>query len=118
MISWSDSISKRSLWRYVNRKINRAIHHYHVFGVMTILFEEIVKDLKQGKEIDIFNLGVLSLHQTKPRKYYDFRYQKVMQSKGRRILKFKLSSSVNKKLRKLLDIEKTFSTLDIRNKDN
>ena len=108
MINCPDNITKRSLWRYVNKKINRTIHHYHVFGVITILFEEIIKDLKQGKDINIFNLGILSLSETKSRKYYDVRYQQVMQSKGYRILKFKLAAPIHKKLRKLLDIDKTF----------
>jgi nucleoid DNA-binding protein len=102
------NISKLNFWRYVNKKIKRSIHHYHVYSVITILFEEMLIDLKQGKEIKIFNLGTLSLGTTKPRKYYDVRFQKVMQSAGHRILRFILAPLLSKKLRALLDIEKTF----------
>jgi nucleoid DNA-binding protein len=97
------SFSKRMLWRYVNIKINRIIHHYHVFSVITILFDEMLKELKQGKEIKIFNFGTLKLENTKPRKYHDIRYNKVLLSKGSKILKFKLIEPIRKKLCFYLD---------------
>lgn len=101
------SISKRNLWRYVNKKIKRSIHHYHVFSIISILFEEMLVDLKNGKKIKIFNFGTLTLQNAKPRKYYDFRFQKVMQSKGNRVLRFVLANSISKKIRACLDIDKT-----------
>lgn len=58
------TISKRDLWRYVNRKIKRLIHHYHVFSVISLLFDEMVQDLRDGKEIKIANLGILVLKKT------------------------------------------------------
>jgi nucleoid DNA-binding protein len=103
-----NSISKLIFWRYVNKKIKRSINHYHVLSVITILFEEMLIDLKQGKEIKIFNLGTLTLGLTKPRKYYDVRFQKVMQSEGHKILRFILAPTLSKKLRALLDIDRTF----------
>lgn len=106
MNEWPTSISKRILWRFVNQKIRRLVNSAHVFSVMTILFEEILKDLKRGKEIRLFNFGKLSLNPTKPRKYFDVRYQKVMQSKGHRILRFILAPALNKKLRQHLNIDK------------
>lgn len=101
------SISKRSLWQYVNIKIHRFIHYYHVLSIITILFEEILTDLKRGKDLKIFNFGTLSLKQLKPRKYFDVRHQKVMQAKAHKILRFTLTSSVRKKLVKHLDLDKT-----------
>lgn len=97
------SFSKRMLWRYVNIKINRIIHHYHVFSVITILFEEMLSELKQGKEIKIFNFGTLKLKDTKPRKYHDVRLHQVMLSTGHRILKFTLASPIRKRLCFYLD---------------
>ena len=47
----SNDFDKRSLWRFVNKKINRVSHHYHVFAVMSTLFEEMIVDLKNGKKI-------------------------------------------------------------------
>jgi len=72
------------------------------------LFEEMLVDLKKGKEIKIFNLGTLSLQTMKPRTYYDVRFQKLMRSEGHRILRFILARPVSKKIRALLDIDKTF----------
>jgi nucleoid DNA-binding protein len=118
MNDFATNISKKNLWRYVNRKIKRSIHHYHVYSVITILFEEILSDLKNEKEIKIFNLGTLSLQKTKPRKYFDVRFQKTMQSEGHRILRFILAPVISKKLKKLLDIDKTFCSIDKFSKDH
>ena len=101
------SINKRILWRYVNQKIRRLIHHYHVFAVITILFDEMLKDLIRNKEIKIFNFGTLSLKEMKPRRYHDVREKKVMLSKGHRILRFTLAPQIRKKLCDRLDLDKT-----------
>ncbi len=100
------SINKRQLWHYVNRKIKRIIHHYHVLSIITILFDEMIKDLKRGKSIKIFNFGKLELKPLKPRRYFDVRHQKVMQSVGHRILRFTLAPSIRKKLVENLDLDK------------
>lgn len=100
------SISKRDLWHYVNRKIKRLIHHYHVFSVISILFEEMVKDLKEGKEIKITNLGTLVLKETPPRKYHDVRFRRVMEAPGHRIMRLFLTKSIRKKLCDSLDLDK------------
>ena len=101
------SINKRFLWRYVNRKIKRIIHHYHVASVLAILFDEMVADLLKGNRIKIFNFGTLTLKKLRPRRYFDVRFQKVMQSKGYKILRFTLAPSFRKKLVDNLDLDKT-----------
>jgi nucleoid DNA-binding protein len=108
-MNWSDNIDKRRFWRYVNKKINHLINHAHVLSVISILFEEILKDLKDGKQIKIRNLGTLILQRTKPRKYYNVVFQQIMQSESHQILRFKLATPIHKILRALLDINKTFS---------
>jgi len=100
------SVSKRDLWHYVNRKIKRLIHHYHVFSVISILFEEMVRDLKAGKEIKIVNLGTLVLKDTPPRKYHDVRFQQVMESPGHRVMRLFLAKPIRKKLCESLDLDK------------
>lgn len=107
-MNWSDSINKRRLWRYVNRKIDNIINHAHVLSVISILFEEMLKDLKSGKEIKINNLGTLLLWKTKPRRYHNVRFHQIMQSESHYILRFKLATPIRKKLRSMLDIDKTF----------
>lgn len=92
------SVSKRTFWQYVNRKMNRVIHHFHVLSVITILFEEMIADLKAGKTIKIHNLGSLSLNQMKPRKYFDVRLQRVVLSEGKKVLRMKLARIIRNKL--------------------
>jgi nucleoid DNA-binding protein len=100
------SISKRKLWQYVNRKLNRLIHHYHVFSVITILFDEMLIDLKKGKAIKIHNFGTLLLKQMRPRRYFDVTKQKVLLSEGHKILRFTLAAPLRKKLVALVDLDK------------
>ncbi len=101
------SVDKRALWRYVNQKIKRIIHHYHVISVITILFDEMLVDLIAGKKIKVFNFGTLSLKQLNPRKYFDVRFQRVMQANGHRIMRFTLAPAFRKKLVDHLDLDKT-----------
>jgi nucleoid DNA-binding protein len=100
---FSESISKKKLWQYVNIKINRTIHHYHVFSVISLLFEEILSELKDKGEIKIHNFGVLSLKHLKPRHYFDITRQQVMRSNGYRILRFTLAPRLKKKIISYLD---------------
>jgi nucleoid DNA-binding protein len=100
------SISKRDLWHYVNRKVKRLVHHYHVFSVISILFDEMLKDLKLGKQIKIANFGVLVLKDTLPRKYHDVRFHKVMMSPGHRVLRLFLAKPIRKKLCDELDLDR------------
>lgn len=101
----SINISKRDLWHYVNRKIKRLIHHYHVFAVISFLFEEMIQDLREGKEIKIANFGTLVLRDMPPRKYHDVRFQKVMESPGHRVLRLFFTKPISKKLRESLDLD-------------
>jgi nucleoid DNA-binding protein len=100
------NVSKRDLWHYVNRKIKRLVHHYHVFAVISILFEEMLRDLRQGKEIKIANLGILVLKDMPPRKYHDVRFQQVMESPGHKILRLFIAKAIRKKLCDALDLDK------------
>lgn len=102
------SIDKRTLWKIVNKKINRKIKSSHVGSIINILFEELISDLKTGQEIKIKNLGSFILKNTKPRKYHDVRYNRVMLSSGGKILKLVLPNIIKKKICQMLDIDKTF----------
>lgn len=99
------SINKRILWKYVNLKIHRSIHYYHVFSIITILFDELLEDLKSGQEIKIFNFGSLQLKNTNPRRYHDVRFKKILLSKPHRILRFILAPVVRKKMCKHIDLK-------------
>jgi len=101
------SVDKRSLWHYVNRKIRHMIHYHHVLSVITILFEEILVDLKAGKSIEIFNFGTLSLKKMKPRRYHNVVSRQLTYANGHYVLRFSLSNKIRKQLCHHLDIDKT-----------
>lgn len=99
-------ITKRDFWRYINKKIKKIVHHQHVLNIISILFEEMILDLKNDKEIKIFNLGTLFLQKNNSKKYYDVRFQKIMESKPAKILKFVPSKKFKKKLVSRIDLDK------------
>jgi nucleoid DNA-binding protein len=103
----SQSVSKRDLWRYVNRKIGRLVHRYHVFAVISILFEEMVKDLCQDKPVKIANLGIITLQSTKPRWYHHVTLRKMVLSPGYRVMRFLLAKPIHKKIVSSLDLDRT-----------
>lgn len=105
---FDNNVSKKSLWKYVNKKIKRTIHYYHVFSVISILFEEIVKDLQEEKDVKIWNFGTLTLRKTNPKKYHDVRYKKVMQAEAHKLMKFSLAKKIRNKLCNNLDLDATF----------
>lgn len=109
------NISKRDLWCHVNRKLRHSIHRHHVFAIISLLFEEMIIDLQQGKTIKITNLGQISLDTTRPRKYYHIHLRQVMWSKGNRLIKFLLAPPIRKKLVQFLDIDKTFESSSKQN---
>lgn len=104
----SNSITKKILWRYVNKKISRSIHSYRVLNVITILFEEILKDLIAGKPIKIGNFGTLVLKNLDARPYYDVTEQRLKVSAPHRILRFTLANKLRNKICEHLDIDLTF----------
>jgi len=84
--------------------IHRTIHHYHVFSVISILFDEILIELKNKGQLKINNLGILTLKKMKPRSYFNIIEQKVMRAEGNRILRFTLAPLIRKKIVSHLDI--------------
>ena len=100
------NIEKKQLWRHVNIKIKRSINHYHVLAVLSILFEELIKDLEAGKQIEIINLGTFGLKQSGDRNHVNIWTKEVMRSKGRKVLKFVLPKKLRQTLCDYLDLDK------------
>lgn len=106
----NESITKKKLWQYVNKKIEHSINHAHVFSVICILFEEIIIEILKKGELKVVNFGVLKLKSMNPRKYHDVRHQKVMYSEGNKIFRFTPSPKLRKKLCENLDLDGTFGS--------
>lgn len=100
------SISRKILWQYVNLKINRVINFAHVYSVIVILFDEMIKELVKGSEIKIFNFGTLKIKKTKPRMYFDINQRRMMKSKGNNNMYFSFSPKIRNKLCELIDSDK------------
>ena len=77
-------------------------------GVISILFEEIIKDFKNEERIKIYNFGTLRMKKTKPRPYHHVRYGVFMMSEGKNILEFLLSKKIRNKICSQIDMKKTF----------
>ncbi len=101
-------VDKRALWRLVNKRINRVVHHYHVFSVISFLIEEMINDLKCGKEIKIDNLGTIKLKKSRARYFKNLFTQEICYSNGKNYVKFMPSLKLKRKLLEYIDFEKTF----------
>lgn len=98
-------VDKRALWRLVNKKINRVVHSYHVFSVISILFEEMIIDLKSGKEIKILNFGTLSLRKNGKRRCHNISTGEIKEFEGNNKLFFKINRKLKNKIFKFLDVD-------------
>ncbi len=105
----NENITKRMMWRHINKKLKGKIHHYHVFAVLNILFDEMIKDLKNGNTIKIHNFGTLMLKILPPRGYHSLATGKTEQSKSNKILRFELFPDLRNKIINLLDNNATFN---------
>jgi nucleoid DNA-binding protein len=99
-------VGKRDLEVYVHRKLKGAISKHHIRGVISILFDEMIKELRAGKMIKIAKFGKLILKKLPPRHYYDVRHQRVMTSPGHYIMRFFMAEPVRKQLCRFVDLDK------------
>jgi nucleoid DNA-binding protein len=100
------NITKTFLCYYIRVKIKYKVESKHVLAVVSILFDEMIKDLKNGKIINIYNFGKLRLKQMKPRTYFHIVHRKLMHADGKKLLRFNLHRNLKTKLRNLLDLER------------
>lgn len=107
----AENISRRTFAFYINKKVDHIIHSYHILSIITLLFEELLQDLKKKKEIKVFNLGSLFIEETKPRWYYDLFKKEKRFSSTNNIIRFVLCEKLNKIIQDNTDMEKTFNLL-------
>lgn len=102
------SVDRRFLTQYVSQKLNRVILFSHIQSIISILLEEIMKDLLDGKEIEIGNFGIFLIKKTLPRRHFNYMTGQCEIAVGRKIIRFKLNKKLRRILANNLDIEKTF----------
>ncbi len=96
-------INKKKLWRLVNISLNRTIEAPHVFAVINILFEELLKDFKEGKELKIHNFGTLKLTLNEVQRSFNVVKQTVTYGKPSKMFKFKMGKHIKNKIVEQLD---------------
>jgi nucleoid DNA-binding protein len=103
-------VNKTMFLRLINKKVAKKINALHIKAVLNILIEEMIKDLAEGKMIDIYNFGKITLKKWGPKKHHNFILKKIMISPGHKVLTFKMPWRIKKIIRKFFDLDKTFSS--------
>ena len=99
-ILMSRSIDKKKLWRLIIKDLNYSIHISHIFSVINILIDELIRELKSGKEISIKNFGVFKIKTLKPKKIISVRTGKVKFVERTKALRFVIAKRLTKLIRK------------------
>lgn len=105
---FSDNVNKKKFLTYISKKIKKSVNYLYILSVVSTLFEEIVEDLKNGKELKIHNFGILRLKKLKSKKYHNVAFRKMKIAPETKALKFILFKKIRKNLCKLIDIDATF----------
>ena len=100
-------INRRMLISYVCRKLQFKIDSIHVACIAGILFDEIMKDMFDNKEIKIHNFGVLRIYQLADQMGHDVVRRARVVKKGVKLLRLILDESIKKIVDLHLDVERT-----------
>jgi nucleoid DNA-binding protein len=82
----------------ITKKINHSIHRLHVMSIISVLIDEMIKELKRGGEIKIPNFGTLKINDLKPKKIRSISTNKIKFAKRTKSLRFRLSKKISKYL--------------------
>jgi nucleoid DNA-binding protein len=96
----NQKITKNKLRDIISRKISHKVHRIHILSIINILIDEMIKELKSGKDIKILGLGTFSLNDLKSKKIINVVSKKIKFTKRTKSLRFRLSKSLSKYLLK------------------
>jgi nucleoid DNA-binding protein len=91
-------ISKYNFLKYVSKKSGYTIHKLHIFAIINILIDEMIKELKTGKPIKIEGFGTFHLNSLKPKKIRSVYSKKIKFAQKTKSLRFKLTKDLSKYL--------------------
>jgi len=80
--------------------MKHSIHRLHVVSIMSILIEELIKDLMQGKDIKIPNFGTFRLKELKPKKIKNITTKEIKFARRTNALRFRLTRKLSRYLSK------------------
>lgn len=89
------SKTRRDLWRDTARRVKKiaGIHRSHTLSVISILMDELGKELLDKNMIEITNLGTFELIRIKPRNVISVVSRRVKLARETRVLRFRLAKS-------------------------
>lgn len=93
---------KHQLFPLVQEKIKSITHYFHIISVVNILIDEIIQELKAGKEVEIGGLGTIKLFSYPAKIGHNVLTGKYQKLKGTKRLRF----VIDKKLLKYLKEDK------------
>lgn len=96
--SMNQSHNKHSLWIMITKKIDHGVHRLHVASVVSILIDEMIKELKRGGSINIHNFGTFVLNDLKPKKIRSIHTNQIKFAKRTKALRFKLTRKIKRYL--------------------
>jgi len=99
-------ISKRELWHKVNAKLRGRIHNTHVYSVINLLFEELISDLLNEKDIDIINFGTFTFKKMKDRRFWNVSTKEISTAPGNYVLRFFIANKLRKRILKNIAVDK------------
>jgi nucleoid DNA-binding protein len=97
-------VNRANLRDLVHRKIRNQLSD-HIEAVISILFEEMMKDWEVGKSTKIHHFGTIKLKYLPGRHHWNVRLQKLVLSPGHNIMRWVMFRSLRQKLYRALDIE-------------
>jgi len=100
-------INRKMFVRYVCRRLQFEIDSIHVACIAGILFDEIMKDMFNNKEIKIHNFAVLRLYQLSDQMGHDVVRRTTVVKKGVKVLRLILDEAIKNIVDLHLDVEKT-----------
>jgi nucleoid DNA-binding protein len=104
--------TKNKLWLLITKRINHSVHRLHVLSIISILIEEIIAELKSGKEVKISNFGTFRISKLKPKKIISVATKEVAFAKKTKALRFRLTRRLSKYL-SIKSLEKMKNSVEI-----
>jgi nucleoid DNA-binding protein len=88
--------NKQNLVRFIATKLNNQINKFHILSVINILIDEMLNDLKSGKEVKITNFGTFSIKGLKSKQIRNVVSKKLINNSSVKSLRFSLSKKLSK----------------------
>lgn len=101
-------LNKQKLIKRISKELKQTIELKHITAVVSILFEEIARDLLENQKIRIKHFGNFFLKQTKEKRHMNIATREIDTHPSRKKLRFEIAEKLRIFLINHLDVENTF----------